>query len=317
MAHPLCMKIGTALLGIPYREAVRDFRVLGRAQMNLAEKCGVEVLSVCSDPVRELADLGAAIVWFDDDPPMADPTRPLAARVEDFLQLPLPDPKLPGRMRDRVDGVAELRRLGGNRWPVQGWVEGPMSLAAGARGLTQTIEDMIDDPKLAASLFRFSTDVAIGFARAQVEAGAHLIGIGDAPASLVGPDLYQGLVLPEEQRLIQAIHGMGVVAKLHICGNTSHLLPLIGSTRADLVDLDSKVDLASARAAFPPSVAILGNLDPVRAVRDSSPARIQEDLAQCRAAVGDRYVAGAGCEIPADTSAANLAAFGEFVRSCA
>ena len=78
----------------------------------------------------------------------------------------------------------------------------------------------------------------MAFAKAQIEAGATLIGIGDAAASLIGPKFYERFVFAGECRLVQAIHAMGVPVRLHICGNTRRILKGMGRTGADIVDLD-------------------------------------------------------------------------------
>jgi uroporphyrinogen-III decarboxylase len=51
--------------------------------------------------------------------------------------------------------------------------------------------------------------VEIAFARAQVEAGADIIGLGDAVASQISPAMYRRFALPYEQRIFQAVHQMG------------------------------------------------------------------------------------------------------------
>ena len=46
------------------------------------------VLSACSDPVRELADFGGSLIWFEYDPPAPDPNNHLlASKGTLFLRL--------------------------------------------------------------------------------------------------------------------------------------------------------------------------------------------------------------------------------------
>ncbi len=83
---------------------------------------------------------------------------------------------------------------------------------------------------------------------------------------------------------------------------------------ADMVDIDGVADFSKASEVFGPSVKLLGNLDPVREVLYSTPEAIRARLAECEQAASPRYVAGAGCEIPAKTPDANLRAFAEFAQ---
>ena len=233
------------------------------------------------------------------------------AEKQQLAGLTLPDPTV-GRMGDRTQGVALLRERTQGQLLVEGWVEGPCAEGSDLRGINTLMLDFFDDPGFISDLFGLLTENAIRFARVQVQAGADLIGIGDAAASLVGPDLYARFVLPEEKRLIDAIHALGCPVRLHICGNITELLPHIATLGVDLLDLDSMVPVAQARAECGPKPVLLGNLDPVRQVKNGTPEIIQAALDACRAAAGERYIAAAGCEIPRYTADANVRAFAEW-----
>lgn len=131
-------------------------------------------------------------------------------RVPDLLSAP--------RMRNGIQAVGLLKERVGRDLIVEGWIEGPCAEAVDLRGLTNLMLDFYDDPIFVKDLFAFSVDMELRFAKAQIEAGADLIGIGDAAASLIGPELYENLVWPYEKRLVDGIHAMGGRTRLHICG---------------------------------------------------------------------------------------------------
>jgi len=54
--------------------------------------------------------------------------------------------------------------------------------------------DFFDNTQFIHDLFSFVTDLGLRFAEAQIAAGADVIGIGDAAASLIGPGLYTEFV---------------------------------------------------------------------------------------------------------------------------
>ncbi len=315
LAMPLIMSFASRHVGVKYIDYVRDPLILAGAQYAVCRDFGLDVLATTSDPGGELSSLGGSITWFDDDPPMPDPNHPLLSHPAQLLDLKLPDPHGPNRMGDRLAAIKELRRLSDGTLPVLGWVEGPISEAAVMRGLTTLMEDLIDDPEFVDELFCFNVRMAIKFAEAQVEAGADMIGFGDAPASLIGPDLYRRFVLPQERRMVDAIQAMGVPVRMHICGNTTKIVPLMAQVGVDMVDIDSLTDLKLAADTFAPFVKVLGNLDPVREVLDSTPEAIHERLTQCRKIAGPNYIAGAGCEIPAKTPPENVRAFADFAHN--
>lgn len=312
---PITMMFAADVAGVRYGDYARDHRVLARAQVAVARRFGFDHVSAISDPARETADLGGAIEWFDDQPPAVVESRAVLHDKSALNRLVLPDPHAPGsRMKDRVDGVALLAQEAGDERIVEGWVEGPCALGADLRGLNTLMLDLIDDPPFVEALFDYCVRLEVNFARAQIEAGATLIGIGDAAASLIGPRLYHQYVLPFEKRLVAGIHEMGVPVRLHICGNTKKIAKGMGETGADIVDLDFLTPMAEARAAMPEPQVLLGNIDPVRVLRDGTPEQVEAELEKCFRAAGPSYITGPGCETPRGTPAANMEAMARFAR---
>jgi MtaA/CmuA family methyltransferase len=314
---PITMMFAADLAGARYLDYARDHAVLADAQVRVADHFSFDYVSAISDPAREAADLGATIEWFTDQPPAIVESRALLADKIRLATLRLPDPNKRGRMHDRVEAVRLLAERTGDTRIVEGWVEGPCAMGADLRGLNTLMLDFFDDPIFVESLFDFTVRMEVEFARAQVEAGATLIGIGDAAASLVGPKLYDQFVLPYEQRLIGAIHALGVPVRLHICGNTKRIVAGMGRAGADIVDLDFLTPMDHARRAMPEPQVLLGNIDPVRELRDSTPEGVHDSLAICYAQAGPAYICGAGCEIPRATPLENVEAMTHFAGTTA
>ncbi len=111
-------------------------------------------------------------------------------------------------------------------------------------------------------LCEICVEVAIAFAKAQVEAGADIIGLGDAVGSLVSPQMYRRFALPYEKRIFDAVHEMGALARLHICGDTNNIVDAMVETGADIIDLDYMVDMEAAVANYGDRVSFCGNFDP-------------------------------------------------------
>jgi MtaA/CmuA family methyltransferase len=311
---PITMMYAADLAGVHYRDYVTDYRVLVDAQLKIAERFDFDYVSVISDPAREAADLGARIEWFEDQPPAIVESQARLADKSGLSSLALPS-LAAGRMADRVAGVGLLARETGATRIVEGWVEGPCAMAADLRGMNTLMLDFSDDTEFVEALFDFVVRMEVEFARAQVAAGATLIGVGDAAASLVGPRLYNRFVLPYEIRLIREIHAMGALVRLHICGNTRRIVKGMGETGADIIDLDFLTPLAEARAGITAPRVLLGNIDPVRALRDGTPESINAALAECYAQAGTDYIVGAGCEVPRATPLENVEAMTRFARS--
>ncbi len=311
---PITMMRAAQHIGVKYRDYVTDHRVLAEAQIRIAETFDIDHVSVISDPAREVSDLGGAVEWFENQPPAVVEERALLADKRSFIRLRQPDTASAPRMRDRVDGVRLLRRRAGAERLVEGWVEGPCAMSADLRGVNRLMLDFFDDPDFVRELFAFSVEMEVATARDQIEAGADIIGVGDAVASLVGPRLYTEFVLAEEYRLIRAIQEHGAPVRLHICGKTRKIYAGMGQTGAQIIDLDFLAPVGEARAVMGPQQLLLGNVDPVRVMRDGSRQDVIAAFAECHRQAGSRYIVGAGCEIPVETPDANLMAASEYAR---
>jgi MtaA/CmuA family methyltransferase len=164
-------------------------------------------------------------------------------------------------------------------------------------------------------LFEFVVEMELRFAHEQIKAGADIIGVGDAAASLVGPQLYEEFVFPYEKKLMDGIHAFGGKVRLHICGNTRRILAGIGRLGCEIVDLDSLAPLNEARQQMGAGQVLLGNLNPVTALRNSNPETVTNAITECHRQAGARYIVGAGCEVPRDTPPENLRALCEYARA--
>lgn len=298
---PLLMFFAQQRAGITYRQYATNGRALADAQLNIRERFPLDAVTICSDAFRVTADLGGEMAYPEDKPPYA--TRPLVASESDLKRLGRPNPLAQGsRMADRVEATRIVADAIGDECLVLGWVDMPFAEACSICGVAEFMMMLVDQPTLAHRILEFVTEIVIDFGVAQIQAGAAMVGAGDAAASLVSPAHYREFVLPYEQRVIDRIHEAGGLVKLHICGNTKHLLGDMVRSGADLFNVDHLVAFESACEVYGQSgVCFKGNLDPVADFLQSTPQRCAERSAELIArAKGLRYMLSAGCEIPAN-----------------
>ena len=303
---PILMAFAAKHIGSNYGAFASDYRVLVEANLRCAEDFGMDQVSAISDPYRETQGFGARIEFVTDGVPRC--VKPPLADARDLKGLAKPDPSSSTRMLDRVRAVEAFKRSAGGRYSILGWIEGPAAEAADLRGVENFLLDLAEEEEYTCELMDRCVETGIEFAAAQTRAGADTVGIGDAICSQVSPRMYEELILPRQQRLMRGVHASGVKVRLHICGNITRLLPGIAKTGADIVDFDWMVDLAEGRRILGPGTVLAGNLDPVRAVLQSTPERIRADVSRLYEKLGNPYMVGAGCEIPPGTPPENLKA---------
>lgn len=297
---PITMMFAADHGGVSYREYATDYRALVDSQLKTAEDFGFDHVSCISDPGREAADLGADVVFYDNQPPAIREKNALLADKSHLASLRVVKPEDGERMSDRVAAAALFKEKGGDEFLIEGWVEGPCAEGADLRGINALMMDFFEDPPFVEELFEFCLALGLEFARAQIEAGADIIGVGDAAASLVGPRLYQSAVLPYEKRLVEGIHALGGRVRLHICGNTSALVTDMATLGCEIVDLDWMSPIAAARRAMGAEQVLSGNGDPVAVFKNGTEEEVLQCLHNCIADGAPRYILSAGCELVRD-----------------
>jgi uroporphyrinogen decarboxylase len=301
----IMMQFAAHFIGAPLSRYYQDHRVLCEANMAMLDAFGLDIVQAISDPYREAADLGLEVTFPEDSLPLA--TRPLLADPADLGKLRPVEPSHGRRMSDRIEAIRWFRQRVGGEAPIMGWVEGAMAEAADLRGVSNLLLDLYDRPEWVRDLLEITGELAVAFARAQVAAGADIIGLGESVASQVSPRVYERLILPWEQRVFAAVREMGAIPRLHICGDTTGILRQMAASGAEMVDLDWMVDLERAAALYADGgPALSGNFDPVAVLLQGTPDEVYAAALRCLEIMGPRGISNAGCEVPLGTPHANL-----------
>jgi uroporphyrinogen decarboxylase len=299
-------------IGQPLSRYYLDYRVLCEANLAVQQAFDLDIVQAISDPYREAHDLGLEVVFPADGLPIS--RAPLLVAPGDLNKLKPIRPEQGRRMSDRVEAIRTFRQQVGGEVPIMGWVEGALAEAADLRGVGTLMLDLVDRPEWVQDLLEICVQVEIDFARAQVEAGADIIGLGDSIASQISPGMYHRFALPYEQRIFAAIREMGAWGRLHICGNISHILELAASSGTDILDPDWMVDLDYAAHTVGDKVALCGNMDPVAVLLQGTPELVREQVIACARKGGRRWVCAAGCEVPDGTPHTNLRSQAQALR---
>ncbi|MCL1830379.1 MAG: uroporphyrinogen decarboxylase family protein [Oscillospiraceae bacterium] len=292
--------------GVNYREYASDHRKLVEGNIICAETYGLDSVSVISDPMREASAFGAEVEMPENGVPYSPV--PLLSDPIDLTRLSLVDPYDNLRTLDRINGVRLLHERVGDDYPVIGWVEGVLAETADLRGVNELMMDLALNASYLDELMETVFSFQCSFAKAQVDEGADIIGIGNAVASLIGPDLYTKYAMDYDKRLVSYIKSLNAKTKLHICGNTTALRQIIrDEVKPDIFDIDWMVDYASTVEMFSGSgVSINGNIDPVGIFLQGSLQELTEATQQCIETADSYSFISAGCEIPADTPSEKL-----------
>ena len=304
---PIFMAWAANYIGRSYRDYYLDGDVLVEAQLAVTKAFNLDQISAISDPWREASAYGMEFEYPEDG--VGKPKDYLIKSRQDISKLKHLDIENCNRMKQRVASVRKMAGQVGQTHSVLGWVEGPFAEYADLCGVEKALLSLIDEPKMFVEAAKVITANAIAFALTQVEAGADMIGIGDAAAGLIGPDMYVKYVLPAEQQLVSAIHKAGAAVKLHICGDIKHIIEYMAQSGADIIDVDWMVPLGQARQLAGPQITLCGNFDPSAVLLQAGPEDVAKAAQQCIETAGEKFILMPGCEVPPATPEENVRAF--------
>ena len=306
MFRPILMHFIARYAGGNYAKFASDHRFLVEANLRALVDFDIDMVGLISDPYRETSAFGARIEFIPEGVPRCLDL--VIKNDEDIRNLQRPDVYKCERTLDRILGAGLLSKQTNGNVPVIGWIEGPLAEACDLSGIEQFMMMLMMDPDIANLLLDKCMLTAKDFAKAQIEAGCDVIGMGDAICSQIDPVTYDVFVKERHREIICFIHECGAKVKMHICGNITHLLPSLKDLGIDILDIDWQIDPQHAFDVMGPDVIRCGNIDP-RFIMDKTPDEIYTACKQlCNKEQGRKFILSAGCEIIVTTPHENLMA---------
>lgn len=306
--HPFIMRWAAKYAGIKYRDFCLDPLSKCKAMILCARDFDIDWVVATSDPWVEASAFGIKVEYPEDDLPID-----VGGHLPDALaasKLKHYNPLENVRCYNQLIEIREFKKQLHNEILIVGWVEGPITEYIDLRKATDASIDFCLDPVSVEKTMDTIVESAIEFITLQIKEGAHCIGIGDSFGSQIGPDMYEQFAFIREKQLVDHIHNMGALAKLHICGNTEAILPSIIKTGADIIDIDHLVPSMSVfKSLLGPGQVFSGKANPVSIIQDGTPEIIRQSVINDSKEAQGRCIVSAGCEITPGTSMANMHVF--------
>lgn len=215
----------------------------------------------------------------------------------------------------QLELIEEIVKLAGDDVPVSGTLGAPFWGCVDWIGLVNV---MLLHHRREAFLRRLiDKSVAHGVerGRALVEAGASLLFVEEAFASadVIGPRLYERLVLPYERILVSKLRALSVPVVLSSVGSVKPIVERIAQAGADAYHFEESKkgftnEIRVMRTVLRDKACLFAPFDAVHTLRQSSPVTVEEAAARLIAenAAGGGLVLSTGCPILKDTPPDNV-----------
>ena len=305
---------GTArFAGYTITEFATDGKKNAASLIGAWRECGYDGIQVGSDVTVEGEAVGSRVNYPPDNIPAVVGPFLAEPRID---RLKMPDPRRDGRMPVLLESTRIVAKEAGEKAFIVCTVMGPMNLAGQIRGVENLMLDFYDRPEFVEELLDFAVEVGAAYGRAQVEAGAHGILIGEALASpsMISPAFFKKYLRERERRLIQALRASGAKNTiLHICGDIRRILADCAMTGTNLIDVDWMVDIGEVienEEIRKARITARGNLNPAGVLLSENPEdviRESRKLIETNKGKG-RFILSAGCNMSPASVPENLRA---------
>jgi uroporphyrinogen decarboxylase len=195
--------------------------------------------------------------------------------------------------------------------PLIGFSAAPFTLASyllegrPTRTWVKTKRIMLEQPEAWNQLMTILSDAIISYLETQIAAGVQAVQIFDSWVGCLSPQHYRRCGLPLRNQS---------VPRIHFGTDTAGLLTDFASVDAEVISLDWRVDLATARQRIPDK-ALQGNLDPIVLLSDKNV--IQSHADQLLAALPSHtgYIFNLGHGMNPDTDDSKVKALVEYIHA--
>lgn len=224
--------------------------------------------------------------------------------INALKELKLPDPSKDGRMPLFIDLMERMAKEFTDV-PNIAYTVGPFTLIGLLTGAEEVIMNSMDKVEFTHKELKFATEVIKRYGTALLEAGADALCILEPTATVLSPIMFNefsGNYVKELKNYWQ------VTTILHICGNTTKLIPNMVQTGCDGLSLDYDVKFKEVKDEIPNDVFMIGNINPVATIAYGSTKLVEREVKQLLADMEgrERFILSSGCDIPADANLNNI-----------
>ena len=319
---PVCLENfqhAAALAGYTLGEYCLDGEKMAAAHMAAWYKFGHDMIDMENGVATLAGAAGCEVRYTDDAPPWI--TRHILDSIEQVEQLKPIDPYQDGTLPEVIKATRILaRELGGQVCLLVEADQGPFDLAAELIDPQELLVSLLDPDKeeWVHKLLEYACQQTLRYARALLEAGAHLTMMGESTSGpdVCSPAVYRRFAFPYQKRLVETLRAEGKSIGMHICGNVTPIIESMVATGAIFLQIDYKINHDICKRAAQCKTTLIGTVDPSAVLAHGTPEDVVAAARHAieRLAPGGGFILSPGCTLPYTTPDDNVAALVEAAR---
>jgi uroporphyrinogen decarboxylase len=294
--------------GVSVPTSLADPRKAAQAIIEAQRECPFDALEVVWDWIMNIDLLGCKSRVADKGQPIV--VEHALSSGLDVDRLRAVDRTADNRVEATVISAEILIKELAGEFFCYATIPSPFTLASYLRGVSELMTDLYNDPLAVKDLLDFTTELVIEEVKLYASLGVHGLTVCDpsASGSVISPRHFGAFAMPSTKRVARAVEELGLKAMLHVCGDTTKILPYIKEIAPAAFTFDYAADVALVKEALGESMCLIGNVDPSDTLLMGSPEKVRQDTQDCidKGRAGGGYVVGGGCDIGVETPIENV-----------
>ena len=307
-AMPILSFPGVQFLDTTVKSLCGDSEKQAQGMKIVADKCDTMASVSYMDLSVEAECFGAQIMFSEDEVPCV--IGKVINTPEDAEALSVPKVGA-GRSGTYVEAIKKAKTLITDR-PVFAGMIGPLSLTARLFDVMDVMIACFENPDAVHTVLKKATEFLIEYGKAFKEAGADGVVIAEPVAGLFDPFSCDSFSSSYVAKMVEALQSDDFALIYHNCGESANAaIDSILSTGCAAYHFGNAVDIVSILETASQDTVIMGNIDPVGVLKDSTPDGVYEKtlalMNKCERY--DNFVISTGCDVPPSTPWKNIGAF--------
>lgn len=310
IAIPIMTHPGIELMdGCTVKKAVTDGEAHAEAIIKLNDAYPAAACTAIMDLTVEAEAFGAEVLFPENEIPTV--VGRLVYDAESVSALEVPDLNA-----GRIQEYLKANRITAENIkdkPVFGGCIGPFSLAGRLFDMSEMMMAMYMEPDTINLLLQKCTDFITKYITAMKETGVNGVIMAEPAAGLVSNDDCLEFSTKYIKQIIEKVQDEKFMIVLHNCGNTGHCTQAMVESGAAALHFGNSCNMEQALAECPDDIIVMGNVDPVGIMKQSSAAKVKEVTLSLleQTSKYNNYVLSTGCDVPPEIPMENVKAFYE------
>ena len=304
--------------GLTHEEYTRNADTMAGCRIEAVRRFDYDWSIGWPDDYVEMETLGIKLRG-GENVPLAPYEYP-AASWDTLKNLRMPDFHHDGRMPAFLETLGRIKNALGDTVCLTGRVAAPFTAVALLYGVERSMSLIVEEQDLFQKTAEFLTGLMIAWGKAQIQAGADAVWLGDcvAGSGFISSGHYLEFAAEGAARVCEAIKKEGAFVFYHAGESSPGRLELMAGVRPSALSVGGKIDIRQAKETVGKRVCLLGNIRGIETLRAGTPEAVEQETARIveEGKKGGGYIFNSEEGIPRETPEENMRAMMHTARLC-